>query len=153
MAETRDKELRLALVCYGGISLAVYMHGITKEIWRLATASCGAREGDEVGGVYRALLDEIRDDKVGNVHAPPHHGTYCPSCRKLLIERQGYDLAGYQMQGNQCGHCGTRIAGHFDTAPGTGGSRRMPVGASVLPTLAAATVSSSWSVSTSGRPE
>ncbi|MBN8807308.1 MAG: patatin-like protein [Sphingomonas sp.] len=35
----RDKELRLALVCYGGISLAVYMHGITKEIWRLARAS------------------------------------------------------------------------------------------------------------------
>ena len=35
----REKELRLALVCYGGISLAVYMHGITKEIWRLARAS------------------------------------------------------------------------------------------------------------------
>jgi patatin-related protein len=35
----RDKELRLALVCYGGISLAVYMHGVTKEVWRLAQAS------------------------------------------------------------------------------------------------------------------
>ena len=35
----REKELRMALVCYGGISLAVYMHGITKEIWRLARAS------------------------------------------------------------------------------------------------------------------
>lgn len=23
-------ELRLALVCYGGVSLAVYMHGVTK---------------------------------------------------------------------------------------------------------------------------
>jgi len=29
----RQKELRLALVCYGGISLAVYMHGVTKELW------------------------------------------------------------------------------------------------------------------------
>ncbi len=57
----RDKELRLALVCYGGISLAVYMHGITKEIWRLARASCAAREGEESNGVYRQLLDEIRD--------------------------------------------------------------------------------------------
>lgn len=28
----RQKELRLALVCYGGVSLAVYMHGVTKEI-------------------------------------------------------------------------------------------------------------------------
>ena len=27
----REKELRLALVCYGGVSLAVYMHGTTKE--------------------------------------------------------------------------------------------------------------------------
>ena len=35
----REKELRIALVCYGGISLAVYMHGVTKEIWRLAKAS------------------------------------------------------------------------------------------------------------------
>ena len=35
----REKELRIALVCYGGVSLAVYMHGITKEIWRLARAS------------------------------------------------------------------------------------------------------------------
>ena len=35
----QEKELRIALVCYGGVSLAVYMHGITKEIWRLAKAS------------------------------------------------------------------------------------------------------------------
>jgi patatin-related protein len=33
------KDLRLALVCYGGVSLAIYMHGITKEIHRLAIAS------------------------------------------------------------------------------------------------------------------
>ncbi|MDT8757951.1 patatin-like protein [Sphingomonas psychrotolerans] len=61
MSEARDKELRLALVCYGGISLAVYMHGITKEIWRLAKASCAAREGEAGNGVYRQLLDEIRE--------------------------------------------------------------------------------------------
>ncbi len=35
----REKELRLALVCYGGVSLAVYMHGITKEVWKLTRAS------------------------------------------------------------------------------------------------------------------
>lgn len=33
------KELRLALVCYGGVSLAIYMHGVTKEIHRLVRAS------------------------------------------------------------------------------------------------------------------
>ena len=35
----REKELRLALVCFGGISLAVYMHGISKEILKLVRAS------------------------------------------------------------------------------------------------------------------
>jgi patatin-related protein len=35
----REKELRLALVCFGGVSLAVYMHGISKEILKLVRAS------------------------------------------------------------------------------------------------------------------
>jgi patatin-related protein len=35
----REKELRIALVCFGGLSLAIYMHGITKEILKLARAS------------------------------------------------------------------------------------------------------------------
>jgi patatin-related protein len=35
----REKELRIALVCFGGVSLAVYMHGITKEILKLVRAS------------------------------------------------------------------------------------------------------------------
>ncbi|QJQ33270.1 patatin-like protein [Sphingomonas lacunae] len=56
----REKELRLALVCYGGISLAVYMHGVTKEIWRLARASRaqhdGASPSEGVEAVYRELL-------------------------------------------------------------------------------------------------
>ena len=61
MSEVRDKELRLALVCYGGISLAVYMHGITKEVWRLARASASARDGEGPDSIYRELLAEIRD--------------------------------------------------------------------------------------------
>lgn len=63
MSTGHEKELRLALVCYGGISLAVYMHGITKEVWHLACASRAARDGDPpLGGsqgVYRALLDSL----------------------------------------------------------------------------------------------
>ena len=39
LASVREKELRLALVCFGGISLAVYMHGISKEILKLVRAS------------------------------------------------------------------------------------------------------------------
>ncbi|HMO73956.1 MAG TPA: patatin-like protein [Sphingopyxis sp.] len=58
----REKELRFALICYGGISLAVYMHGITKEVWRLAAASRAFHDGrdpDGSCGVYRDLIGAI----------------------------------------------------------------------------------------------
>ena len=60
----RSKELRLALVCYGGVSLAVYMHGIVKEIWKLLQASQSLHSGgrshlSDTAAVYAALLDEI----------------------------------------------------------------------------------------------
>lgn len=59
----REKELRLALVCYGGISLAIYMHGITKEVWKLVRASAARNRGETPVGdteiVYHALLEEM----------------------------------------------------------------------------------------------
>jgi len=64
----RQKELRIALVCYGGISLAVYMHGVTKELWKLCCASRSFHAGDppaqDSQGVYRRLLE----------HVEMHHG-------------------------------------------------------------------------------
>ena len=64
----RQKELRIALVCYGGISLAVYMHGVTKELWKLCCASRSFHAGDphpeDSQGVYWRLLD----------HVERHHG-------------------------------------------------------------------------------
>ena len=63
----RQKELRIALVCYGGVSLAVYMHGVTKELWKLVRASQGFIAGDAardgVEGVYRQLLHHLEADK------------------------------------------------------------------------------------------
>ncbi|MDE1466728.1 patatin-like protein [Aurantiacibacter sp. D1-12] len=63
----RQKELRIALVCYGGVSLAVYMHGVTKEIWKLARASRafhgdGLEQQAGVEGVYLSLLRKIEGD-------------------------------------------------------------------------------------------
>jgi patatin-related protein len=59
----REKELRVALVCYGGISLAVTMHGVTKEIWHATRASRSWHAGDPppggVAGVYARLFDTI----------------------------------------------------------------------------------------------
>ncbi|WP_174280699.1 patatin-like protein, partial [Sphingomonas bacterium] len=71
----RERELRLALVCYGGISLAVYMHGVTKEVWRLARASRahhdGAAESAGVDAVYRDLLRELEADGAARLRVLP----------------------------------------------------------------------------------
>src|SRR5919112_407183 len=32
------REVRIALVCYGGVSLAIYMHGVTRELHRMVVA-------------------------------------------------------------------------------------------------------------------
>ncbi|MBH0113161.1 patatin-like protein [Novosphingobium sp. YJ-S2-02] len=59
----RQKELRIALVCYGGVSLAVYMHGVTKELWKALRASQALWSGDSppegATGVYWALLRRL----------------------------------------------------------------------------------------------
>ncbi|WP_421991402.1 patatin-like protein [Qipengyuania sp.] len=63
----RQKELRIALVCYGGVSLAVYMHGVTRELWQLARASrdfhTGATPRLGVDAVYRALLETVAEER------------------------------------------------------------------------------------------
>lgn len=56
------------MVCYGGVSLAVYMHGVTKEIWKLARASrafhaSGHDDVDGVEGVYLSLLQRIESER------------------------------------------------------------------------------------------
>jgi patatin-related protein len=63
VAAVPTKELRLALVCYGGSSLAVYMHGVTKELHRLVKGSAlldaASGEGSPSELVYGRLLDEL----------------------------------------------------------------------------------------------
>ncbi len=67
----RHKELRIALVCYGGISLAVYMHGVTKELWHLVRASCQfhREDGQEpvvlspTAKVYLEFLERVQEKR------------------------------------------------------------------------------------------
>ena len=62
----RQKELRIALVCYGGVSLAVYMHGVTRELWQLSRASrdyhAGAPDRGGVHQVYHDLLAHLQQE-------------------------------------------------------------------------------------------
>lgn len=66
-------ELRLALVCYGGVSLAIYMHGVTKEIQKLVAASkayaenqdeCAFDEKDTEWAYWHALKRREEDKDV-----------------------------------------------------------------------------------------
>ena len=59
----REKELRLALICYGGVSLAIYMHGVTREIWHMVRSSRAFHDAVPATGgseaVYHDLLAEM----------------------------------------------------------------------------------------------
>jgi patatin-related protein len=67
VAAVPTKELRLALVCYGGSSLAVYMHGVTKELHRLVKGSALLDAGEAGGAspseqVYSRLLSQLAEE-------------------------------------------------------------------------------------------
>lgn len=69
----------------------------------------------------------IRYAYTGNVSDQRRQSTYCPGCQVLLIERDGYHLGVYALEGHRCRQCGHSIAGRFDDAPGQWGPRRQPV--------------------------
>ena len=64
---------------------------------------------------------------TGNISDASRQSTYCPRCNRVLIERDGYNLGRYELDGDRCGHCGAPIAGRFGQGVGTWGSRRQPV--------------------------
>jgi patatin-related protein len=57
----REKELRIALVCFGGVSLAIYMHGISKEILKLARASSAVHAITDRAKRRAAHFFDLRD--------------------------------------------------------------------------------------------
>lgn len=64
---------------------------------------------------------------VGNVNDVFNQSTWCPCCGELLIERNGYQLGQWNLDGNACRKCRTLIPGHFDMSPGSWGNRRQPI--------------------------
>ncbi|MBW9265400.1 MAG: AmmeMemoRadiSam system radical SAM enzyme [Candidatus Thiodiazotropha sp. (ex. Lucinisca nassula)] len=65
---------------------------------------------------------------VGNVHDSRKSSTWCHHCGKLLIQRDWYELGEWHLDDHGCCvHCGSRLAGLFDSTPGVWGSRRQAV--------------------------
>ena len=74
-----------------------------------------------------AMSKGLRYVYTGNVHDRTGGSTWCPGCGEVLIERDWYELGKWALRGNACAHCGHTIPGHFDSRPGTWGSKRQPV--------------------------
>jgi pyruvate formate lyase activating enzyme len=65
---------------------------------------------------------------TGNVRDPRGQSTFCAGCGQVLIGRDGYEITGWRLDAEgRCSGCQARLAGHFDPAPGSWGSRRRPV--------------------------
>jgi pyruvate formate lyase activating enzyme len=58
-----------------------------------------------------ALKHGLRYPYVGNVPGHPGNHTYCPSCGKAVIERQGFFVTANHLQAGACAFCGKPVAG------------------------------------------
>ncbi|MEK7485512.1 MAG: AmmeMemoRadiSam system radical SAM enzyme [Planctomycetota bacterium] len=75
----------------------------------------------------QALSAGIHYVYTGNVHDTSGSSTYCPSCKKLLIERDWYVLGKYHLVHGKCKFCKTPIPGLFEDVAGTWGAKRQPI--------------------------
>ncbi len=65
---------------------------------------------------------------TGNVHDSAGGSTYCPGCGKAVIDRDWYNIGAYALSdAGACAHCGTQLAGRYQTFGKPFGARRIPV--------------------------
>ena len=48
---------------------------------------------------------------IGNVPGHPAENTYCPKCRKIVVERTGYTVGTVHIHNNKCQYCQQTIPG------------------------------------------
>jgi len=75
----------------------------------------------------QALDAGVKFAYVGNVNDATRQSTYCPNCGTVLIERNGYELGVYRIEGGRCAGCGQVIPGVFEASAGQWGRKRVPI--------------------------
>lgn len=50
---------------------------------------------------------------IGNVPGTDAENTYCPRCKKLILERKGFHILQNNLQQNKCSFCNSTIAGEW----------------------------------------
>ena len=75
-----------------------------------------------------ARKNGVRYAYTGNVHDSAGGSTICDSCGQTLVVRDWYVLEEWNLtEDGRCAACNSPCAGVFDGAPGTWGSKRLPV--------------------------
>ncbi|MBL8484404.1 MAG: AmmeMemoRadiSam system radical SAM enzyme, partial [Rhodocyclaceae bacterium] len=74
-----------------------------------------------------ALAEGLNYVYTGNVHDRKGSSTWCPTCGKLLIERDWYEIGTYAVDaGGHCTGCGHALPGRYKRFDGAFGARRIP---------------------------
>jgi len=58
-----------------------------------------------------ALISGMHYPFVGNVPSHPGNHTYCPKCKKIVIQRHGFFITEMNIKGGRCKYCNRKIAG------------------------------------------
>lgn len=74
-----------------------------------------------------ALAAGERYAYTGNLRSREGDTTSCPGCSTAVVERSGYSITAWRLDGDRCTACGTTIPGVFEQGPGGFGSRRIPL--------------------------
>jgi pyruvate formate lyase activating enzyme len=67
---------------------------------------------DTVSGGYLEELWKAAKDLglnyvyLGNVHSPKYSDTYCPTCGRAVISREGFGVSSIHLKGTSCAYCG-----------------------------------------------
>ena len=79
-------------------------------MYKLANLSPTSKEALEKARKI-ALECGLNHVYIGNIRTNEGENTYCPKCRKLLIERKGFFVAKNDLQNGTCKFCGESITG------------------------------------------
>jgi len=58
-----------------------------------------------------ALEEGLHYVYIGNVPGHEAENTYCPNCRKMIIQRFGYQIGSIELEGGKCKFCKTPVPG------------------------------------------
>lgn len=61
-----------------------------------------------------AMSKGIHYAYVGNIPGHKGNNTYCPACKKIIIDRRGYSILEYNIAGGKCKFCSHPIPGRWE---------------------------------------